>query len=121
MFKAYKFILILAFGFSSIAYAEKEELSSTQIKKLKNGIFEVVSMKLVDNAIYKEEFPHDLIPFHIRKDKQHSLGTAFLIKDNTFVSAAHVFSLEYRSLLSNNFAVRDTKGNIFKIKNVEKY
>ena len=25
MFKAYKFILILAFGFSSIAYAEKEE------------------------------------------------------------------------------------------------
>ena len=65
MFKAYKFILILAFGFSSIAYAEKEELSSTQIKKFKNGIFEVVSMKLVDNAIYKDEFPHDLIPFHI--------------------------------------------------------
>ncbi len=121
MFKAYKFVLILAFVFSSIAHAEKEELSSTQIKKFKNGIFEVVSMKLVDNAIYKDEFPHDLIPFHIRKDKQHSLGTAFLIKENTFVSAAHVFSLEYRSLFSNNFAVRDNKGNIFKITNVEKY
>jgi hypothetical protein len=121
MLNAYKFVLILVFGFSSLAHAEKEELSSTQIKKLKNGIFEVVSMKLVDNAIYKEEFPHDLIPFHIRKDKQHSLGTAFLIKENTFVSAAHVFSLEYNSLLSNNFAVRDIKGNIFKITNVEKY
>lgn len=121
MFKAYKFILLLAIGFSATANAEREELSSTQIKKLKNGIFEVVSMKLVDNAEYKEEFPHDLIPFHIRKDKQHSLGTAFLIKENTFVSAAHVFSVEYRSLLANNFAVRDTKGKIFKITNVEKY
>jgi len=121
MFKAYKFMLILAFGFSSLAYAEKEELSSTQIKKLKNGIFEVVSLKLTDNAVYKEEFPHDLIPFHIRKDKYHSLGTAFLIKENTFVSAAHVFNLEYQSLLSDSFAVRDTKGKLYKISNVEKY
>jgi V8-like Glu-specific endopeptidase len=121
MYKAFKFILILALGFSSIAHAEKEELSSTQIKKLKNGIFEVVSLKLADNAVYKEEFPHDLIPFHIRKDKYHSLGTAFLIKENTFVSAAHVFNLEYQSLLSDSFAVRDTKGKLYKISNVEKY
>lgn len=121
MYKTYKLLLILAIGFSSMANAEKEELSSKQIKQLKNGIFEVVSMKLADNAIYKEEFPHDLVPFHIRKDKQHSLGTAFLIKDNTFVSAAHVFNIEYKSLLSKNFAVRDNKGNLFKITNVEKY
>jgi hypothetical protein len=123
MFKAYllAFKLILIFGFSFIANAEKEEFSSTQIKKLKNGIFEVVSKKLVDNAVYKDEFPHDLIQFHIRKDKQHSLGTAFLIKENTLVSAAHVFSLEQESLLSNDYAVRDSKGNLFKITNIEKY
>ncbi|NQY37719.1 MAG: trypsin-like peptidase domain-containing protein [Alteromonadaceae bacterium] len=113
--------IILILSFSFMAYAEKEELSSAQVKKYKNGIFEVVTLKLEDNAIYKEEFPHDLIPFHLRKDKYHSLGTSFLIKDNTFVSAAHVFNIGHYSLLSKNYAVRDSKGNIFKIKNVEKY
>ena len=71
------FIALIPFS----ALAEKEELSSTQIKQYKNGIFEVVTLKLEDNVVYKEDFPHDLIPFHIRNDKQHSLGTSFLIKD----------------------------------------
>ena len=70
-------------------------------------------MKLKDNVVYKEDFPHDLIPFHIRNDKHHSLGTSFLIKENTFVSAAHVFNIGEYSLLSNNYAVRDNKGNLF--------
>ncbi len=113
--------LILLMSFTSIAFAEKEELSSSQIKKYKNGIFEVVTLKLKDNAIYKEDFPHDLIPFHIRNDKYYSLGTAFLIKDNTFVSAAHVFNIGLYSLRSENFALRDNKGNLFKIKNIEKF
>jgi hypothetical protein len=102
-------------------HAEKEELLSSQIKTLKKGIFEVVTLKLEDNTTYKEEFPDHLIPFHIRKDKQHSLGTAFLIGDNTLVSAAHVFNIGNYSLFSKDFAVRDTKGNLFKIKNVEKF
>ncbi len=114
-------ILAITISFSFSAMAQKEELSSAQIKKYKSGIFEVVTAKLTDNAIYKEEFPHDLIPFHIRNDKHYSLGTAFLIKDNTFVSAAHVFNIEYASLLADNYAVRDSKGNLFKIKNIEKY
>ena len=70
--------------FTSQLYAEKEELLSSQIKTLKKGIFEVVTLKLEDNTIYKDEFPKDLIPFHIRKDKQHSVGTAFLIDDYSF-------------------------------------
>lgn len=123
MFKVNSFILglILALISSVAMSAEKEEFSSSQIKQLKNGIFEVVTLKLEDNVVYKEEFPKDLIPFHVRNDKYHSLGTAFLIEDNTFVSAAHVFNLEYHSLLSKNYAVRDADGNIFKITNVEKY
>ncbi|MGL1959030.1 MAG: serine protease [Colwellia sp.] len=114
-------ISIFLFIISFIVHAEKEELSSTQIKKYKSGIFEIVTLKLKDNAIYKEEFPHNLIPFHLRNDKQHSVGTAFLIKDNTFVSAAHVLNIGYYSLLSKNYSVRDSKGNLFKIKNIEKY
>ncbi|XPF93252.1 S1 family peptidase [Colwellia sp. RE-S-Sl-9] len=123
MHKACKLILklVLLLSISTSAYAEQEELTSTQIKKLKKGIFEVVTLKLEDNAVYKEEFPKNLIPFHIRNDKHHSLGTAFLIKENTLVSAAHVFGIGNYSLFSNNYAIRDSKGNIFKITKVEKY
>jgi len=119
MVKVFTYILMIVFSFT--VYAENEELSSSQIKKYKKGIFEVVTLKLEDNVSYKDEFPHDLIPFHIRNDKHHSLGTSFLIKDNTFVSAAHVFNIGQLSLLSKSYAVRDSKGNIFKITNVERY
>lgn len=123
MYKACQFIikLVLVWSVSNLAYAEKEELLSSQIKTLKKGIFEVVTLKLEDRTIYKEEFPQDLIPFHIRNDKHHSLGTAFLIGDNTLVSAAHVFNIGQYSLFSGNYAIRDGKGNLFKITKVEKY
>lgn len=106
--------------FSSVAFSQ-EEYSSKQIKKYKNGIFEVITLKLEDNTVYKEEFPHKLVPFQVRNDKYYSVGTAFLLKDKTFVSAAHVFNIGQRSLLSENFALRDNKGNLFTITNVEKY
>lgn len=112
--------LVMAVLFSTNAFAQ-EEFTSSQIKKYKNGIFEVVTLKLEDKAVYKGEFPHELIPFHLRNDKYLSLGTAFLIKDNTFVSAAHVFNIGHKSQLSEGYAIRDTKGNIFNIKQVEKY
>lgn len=115
-----KFYLICSLVFSIEVFAN-EEFSSTQIKKYKNGIFEVVTLKLEDKTTYKEEFPHKLIPFQIRNDKYYSVGTAFLIDDKTFVSAAHVFGIGQFSLLSENFALRDSKGNIFTIKQVEKY
>ena len=115
-----KFYLICSLFLSFEVFA-KEEFSSTQIKKYKNGIFEVVTLKLEDKTSYKEEFPHKLIPFQIRNDKYYSVGTAFLIDDKTFVSAAHVFGIGQFSLLSENFALRDSKGNILTIKQVEKY
>jgi len=121
MIKVLVWVISCLFVFPCIADIEREELTSKQIKRLKKGIFEVVTLKLEDNTVYKEDFPFELIPFHLRKDKYHSVGTAFLIDDNTFVSAAHVFNIGYYSLLSENFSVRDSKGNIFKITQVEKY
>jgi len=114
-------IMALTVATSFSAFAQKEELTSAQIKKYKSGIFEVVTAKLVDKTVYRDEFPHEIIPFHIRNDKHYSVGTAFLIKDNTFVSAAHVFNLEYYSLFSKGYAVRDGKGNLFTISKIEKY
>lgn len=108
------------FFFSSQLFAQ-EEFSSTQIKEFKNGIFEVITLKLEDNTVYKDDFPHDLIPFHIRNDKYYSVGTAFLVDDRTFVSAAHVFDIGLKSLTANNYALRDSDGNIFDIEQVQKY
>jgi hypothetical protein len=112
------FLFILCLSFKAFA---QEEYSSSQIKKYKNGIFEVITLKLEDKTEYKDEFPHKLIPFQTRNDKYYSLGTAFLIDERTFVSAAHVFSIGQASLLSENYAVRDSDGNVFEITQVEKY
>ena len=122
MKNGYRFLLsvVLVLSLNTTLFAN-EEFTSSQIKTYKKGIFEVVTLKLKDNVVYKDEFPEHLLPFHIRKDKYISVGTAFLIDDNTFVSAAHVFSIGVHSLRADNMAVRDTKGNIFNIKRVEKY
>lgn len=117
-----KSLWLIGFAMLTVCTANaQEEFTSNQIKQYKKGIFEVVTKKLEDNLVYRDEFPHDLIPFHLRNDKYHSVGTAFLIDDNTFVSAAHVFNIGQVSLWSDNFAVRDTKGNIFEITEVQKY
>lgn len=105
---------------SSFCFAQ-EEYTSTQIKKYKQGIFEVITTKLEDKTEYIDEFPHDLIPFHIRNDKYYSVGTAFLVADKTFVSAAHVFGVGLKSLYSGNYALRDSNGKIFTIKKIEKF
>ena len=110
-------LLILVFSFHTNA---QEEFTSKQVKKYKNGIFEVVTLKQEDTTEYKEAFPHDLIPFQVRNDKYYSLGTAFLIDDKTFVSAAHVFGIGQTSQLSDDYALRDTEGNIFEIDQVQK-
>ncbi|RDV27470.1 serine protease [Alteromonas aestuariivivens] len=111
---------MVVLGFSQVCLAE-DELTSDQIKQYKKGIFEIVTLKLEDTTEYKDDFPFDLIPFHIRNDKYYSVGTAFLIGEDTFVSAAHVFQVGYRSQFSNNFSIRDHQGQVFKIVEIEKY
>ena len=50
-------IVSLLFCISSSLSAATEELSSSQIKQYKSGIFEVVTAKLTDKTTYKDEFP----------------------------------------------------------------
>ena len=95
--------------------------SSKQIKNFTNGIFEVVIPKEEDDFIvYKEELPRDLLPFRIRNDKYHSIGTAFAIGKNKFVSAAHVFNIHTPTLWTN-FFLRDSHGKIYELDQFTKY
>ena len=87
----------------------------------KNSIFEVVAPLPEDNFIkYEKPLPVDKLPYRQRNEKFASMGTAFAIGLNKFVSAAHVFNLQIKNQWGY-YALRDQEGNIFKIKNITKY
>ncbi|MDH5323828.1 MAG: serine protease [Gammaproteobacteria bacterium] len=83
--------------------------------------FEVVVKKVGEGALeYEKPLPMDRIPFHIRNDKYWSIGTAFAIGKNTFVTAAHVFMLS-RDSQYEGYYLRDTKGKVYEVGTVSKY
>ena len=83
--------------------------------------FEVVVKKNEqDSLTYEQPLPLDSIPFHIRNDKYWSIGTAFAIGPNTFVSAAHVFGLLTESQ-NTEFYLRDRHGKVLNIDKVVKF
>ncbi len=46
-----------------------------------------------DPATYEKPLPLDLLPFRERNDAYQSIGTAFSLGHNTYVTAAHVLVL----------------------------
>jgi TonB family protein len=63
-------------------------------KAIRANTFEVVIKKpLADTATYEKPLPLELLPFHERNDAYRSVGTAFALGHNTYVTAAHVFNL----------------------------
>ncbi len=66
--------------------------ASTELQnKILANTFEVVMKKPEkDTATYEKALPLELIPFHERNDAYRSVGTAFALGHNTFVTAAHV-------------------------------
>ena len=97
-------------------------MSSEKVAALVHqGCFEVVVPKLEsDSVLYEKKLPLELIPFAQRKDKYESIGTAFLLKDNIFVTAAHAMNLSAR-VLTPNFFVRDYAQRVFKVTRILKY
>lgn len=96
-------------------------LSDETRKQIYDATFEVVVKKVnKDSLSYEKELPTHLIPYQVRNDKYWSIGTAFAIGPNTFVSAAHVFDLASESLYTD-FYLRDHKGKVYKMGKVNKY
>ena len=59
---------------------------------IRANTFEVVLKKPEHDFItYEKPLPLDLIPFVERNDAYRSIGTAFALGHNTYVTAAHVF------------------------------
>ncbi len=83
--------------------------------------FEVVQLKPPEGAVtYERELPMDLIPYQQRVDKYRSIGTAFAIGHNEYVTAGHVLAIGQDSQFGPP-ALRDTAGNVYEIDKVLKY
>jgi serine protease Do len=86
-----------------------------------NEIFEVVSAKpLNDPLTYSRPLPLDLLPFQVRNDKYHSIGTAFALGGDRYVTAAHVLNATIGGLWGAP-ALRDAAGHIYAVSKIEKY
>ena len=99
------------------------ELGQETLDKIFASSFEVVVPKPIEGkgpVVYGRELPLHLLPYQFRNDKYFSVGSAFRIDDNKFVSAAHVVNLGYESQ-DKDISIRDTNGNIYPIDKVLKY
>jgi serine protease Do len=117
-------ILVAAIAICSFAVPDEvraDGLDSKILPKVQAATFEVVSAKPVeDNLTYIKPLPLDLLPFQERNDKYFSIGTAFSIGDNRYVSAAHVLDACIGGLWGAP-ALRDANGNVYPIDKIEKF
>lgn len=107
--------------FCGISLFAQEVLKPKIVEKLQQNVFEVVVEKLQEDPLtYERELPLDRLPYHIRMDKYDSIGTAFLLTDGHFYTAAHVLNIPHTSLLTKYF-IRSSDGAVYKIGNVIKF
>ena len=113
-------VLSLAFFFTASCFADSV-LNAKVLKKVKANVFEVVVEKVNDENIeYEKELPVSRISFQERNDNYLSIGTAFLMTDGKFYTAAHVIQLTGESYYKNYF-IRDGEGKVYPIGNIESF
>jgi len=113
--------LVLAVGPGRIIPAHAAELSNSIQQATRAATFEVVQLKPPDGEVsYDRPPPMELIPYQQRNDKYRSIGTAFAIGGNRYVTAAHVINLGMGSQFGPP-ALRDVSGKVYDIDQVFKY
>ncbi|WP_339133534.1 MAG: serine protease [Candidatus Electrothrix sp. GW3-4] len=103
------------FAGNNIEFLDKE-----LIHELNHGIYEVVTPKLEDDKItYARKLPFEKLDYVERKEKYHSIGTAFFINKKQLMTAEHVFDFIYFSL-HKDFFIRDMDGEVYPVNKVYK-
>ena len=101
--------------------AEAAPLDPAQQQALRAATFEVVYAKPTrDSLSYDKPLPLELIPFAERNDKYYSVGTAFAIGANRYVSAAHVIMAGVGSQYDPP-ALRDASGHVYEIEQMLRF
>src|SRR5882757_2985916 len=113
-------IAVLAFVSWSVA-ATAEGLDALAQARVREATFEVVVAKPEkDPLIYEKPLPLELLPYSVRTDKYNSLGTAFAIGENRFVTAAHVLQVGTRTQFGVPL-LRTSNGRVLAIDRIIKY
>ena len=90
-------------------------------KRVRAATFEVVVPKPAETGVtYERPLPLELLPFSERNDHYWSLGTAFAIAPDTFVTAAHVLQVSVNGL-GGAPGLRSANGEVQKIDKVLKF
>ena len=114
-------ILILGSVLCSSNDAKAAVLDPTLLPRIQAATFEVVAEKpTVDPLTYEKPLPLELEPFQDRNDRYFSIGTAFSIGNNRYVTAAHVLSSSINSLWGLP-ALRGADGHVYAIDKIEKF
>jgi len=96
-------------------------LPQEKIDRVYAATFEVVVKKIDhDSLTYERPLPLDKIPYQIRHDKYWSIGTAFAINKNSFITAAHVLGL-HAATQYRDFYLRDRNGKVYAIDQITKF
>jgi serine protease Do len=114
-------LLVALIGLYPSGGAHAASLDAAVLPKIQAATFEVVAAKpLNDPLTYEKPLPLELLPFQERNDKYFSIGTAFAIGNNRYVTAGHVLQVGIGSLWGPP-ALRDAAGNVYAIDKIEKY
>ena len=113
------FTAILGFSGNTVTHAAS--LDPAVLPKIEAATFEVVQAKPVNDPLtYEKPLPLDLLPYQERTDKYYSIGTAFAIGNNRYVTAGHVLLAGVGSLWGPP-ELRDAAGHVYPIGKIEKF
>lgn len=114
-------MLLVLVGLCSATAARAASLAPSVLPKIQAATFEVVAAKpVVDPLTYEKPLPLELLPFQERTDKYYSIGTAFAIGHNRYVTAGHVLLAGVGSLWGP-LSLRDAAGRVYAIDKIEKF
>lgn len=93
-------------------------LDPSRLPGVQAATFEVVIAKPDDSAVrYERPLPLDKLPFQYRNDKYNSIGTAFAIGKNRFVTEFNVVAEDIGGRVGAPL-LRDAQGNVYAIDKV---
>ncbi|MEW9622985.1 S1 family peptidase [Rhodanobacter geophilus] len=111
-------VLVAGLGVSTVQAAS---LDAALLPRIQAATFEVVQAKPTSDPLsYEKPLPLDLLPYQERTDKYYSIGTAFAIGHNRYITAGHVLLAGVDSLWGQP-ELRDTAGHVYPIGKIEKF
>jgi hypothetical protein len=117
----YLFAVLMALSCCPAGIAAAAPLPADLLKLAQRSTFEVVLPKIEPDFIrYEKPLPLELLSFRERTDKFWSIGTAFAIAPDTYVSAAHVLLSGMGSPMGQP-QLRDADGNTYPVEQVLKF